>query len=65
MKLIQPFKWLLPYVPLLPNDQLEYIEAPHPFIMGYNSEFITTVDQVRPSLEKTQIIYLFELKKKF
>jgi hypothetical protein len=48
MKLIQPFKWLLPFVPLLPATQIEYIEAPNPFIMGYtaNSE-INTFDQVR------------------
>ena len=38
-KLIHPFKWILPYVPLLPCSQLEYLEAPNPFIMGISSEF--------------------------
>ena len=46
MKLIQPFKWLLPCVPLLPLAQIEYIEAPHPFIMGYPSKQKMSIDQV-------------------
>ena len=36
LKLIHPFKWSLPFVPFLPTTQLEYIEAPHPFIIGCN-----------------------------
>jgi hypothetical protein len=47
MKLIQPFKWLLPCVPLLPLAQIEYIEAPHPFIMGYPSKQKISIDQVK------------------
>lgn len=39
MRLIKPFKWLLSYVPLLPGSQLGYIEAPHPFIMGFCTDY--------------------------
>ena len=45
-KLIFPFKWLLPYVPLLPCSQLEYLEAPHPFIMGIDADLVYRIDQV-------------------
>lgn len=45
-KLINPFKWLLPYVPLLPSSQLEYLEAPHPFIMGISSDLIDQINEV-------------------
>jgi len=33
-KLIFPFKWLHTYIPVLPDDQLDYLEAPTPYIMG-------------------------------
>jgi hypothetical protein len=34
MKLIFPFKWLYPYIPILPKSKLDYLEAPTPYIMG-------------------------------
>jgi hypothetical protein len=29
-----PFKWLHPYIPVLPKNQYEYLESPTPYIMG-------------------------------
>lgn len=46
MKLLRPFKWLLSYVPLLPKNLLGYIEAPHPFIMGFCSDYNTLKNQL-------------------
>ncbi len=46
-KLISPFKWFFPYVPLLPSSQLEYLEAPNPFIMGIHSEFVNQINKVK------------------
>ncbi|CAF0739726.1 unnamed protein product [Brachionus calyciflorus] len=51
MKLIQPFKWLLAYVPLLPGPQLGYIEAPHPFIMGYCTDYENLIKQMEEDNE--------------
>ena len=34
MRLIFPLKWLHTYIPLLPDSQIEYLEAPTPYIMG-------------------------------
>lgn len=45
-KLILPFKWLLPNVPLLPCSQLEYLEAPHPFIMGIDADIADHINHV-------------------
>ena len=60
MKLILPFKWILPYVPLLPCAQVEYIEAPQPFIMGFNSAYRESVDEVNFKKLKN-IYYVIEL----
>ena len=41
--LIYPFDWSLPYIPVLPNDMLEFIEAPLSYILGVpscNMEYI-------------------------
>jgi hypothetical protein len=46
MKLIQPFKWQPTYVPLLPSSKIDYIEAPTPFIMGYNSFYKNEIMKV-------------------
>jgi hypothetical protein len=37
---------MLPYVPLLPSTLIEYIEAPQPFIMGFNSSSRSLIDEV-------------------
>jgi hypothetical protein len=34
LKLIFPFKWLHTYIPILPSNQIDYLEAPTPYIMG-------------------------------
>ena len=34
LRLIFPFKWLHTYIPILPSNQLDYLEAPTPYIMG-------------------------------
>jgi len=34
-------------VPLLPSSQLEYLEAPNPFIMGIHSEFVNQINKVK------------------
>uniref|UniRef100_A0A0K0FQM2 DENN domain-containing protein 5B n=1 Tax=Strongyloides venezuelensis TaxID=75913 RepID=A0A0K0FQM2_STRVS len=33
-----PFKWQLTYVPILPQSQLKFIEAPVPYVMGFHYE---------------------------
>uniref|UniRef100_A0A0N4ZBK9 UDENN domain-containing protein n=1 Tax=Parastrongyloides trichosuri TaxID=131310 RepID=A0A0N4ZBK9_PARTI len=33
-----PFKWQLTYVPILPQSQLKFIEAPVPYVMGLHYE---------------------------
>ncbi|GMR36633.1 hypothetical protein PMAYCL1PPCAC_06828, partial [Pristionchus mayeri] len=33
-----PFRWQLTYVPILPNSQLKFIEAPVPYVMGICTE---------------------------
>jgi hypothetical protein len=38
LQLIKPFVWFSTFVPLLPQNQIDYIEAPHPFIMGFHSD---------------------------
>jgi len=40
LSLIFPFKWLHTYIPILPNDQLDYLESPTPYIMGVLSNFV-------------------------
>lgn len=45
LRLLSPFKWMLPFVPLLPSSLIEYIEAPHPFIMGLNSKYIELINK--------------------
>jgi len=37
-------KWDLPFVPLLPCILIEYLEAPHPFIMGLNSAYLDQIN---------------------
>lgn len=46
LRLICPFKWHLPYVPLLSYGLIEYLEAPHPFIMGLNSNYLDQINYV-------------------
>ena len=36
---------MLPFVPLLPSNLIEYLEAPHPFIMGLNSSNIDLINK--------------------
>ena len=36
-RLLFPFRWLHPYVPNLPYDQLDYLESPLPYLIGINS----------------------------
>lgn len=44
LRLICPLKWHLPFVPLLPCILTEYLEAPHPFIMGLNSTYLDQIN---------------------
>lgn len=40
--LLFPFYWQHVYVPLLPLQFLEYLQAPVPFIMGVHTDFLST-----------------------
>ena len=68
LRLLCPFKWHLPYVPLLSYALIEYLEAPHPFIMGLNSTFLDQISyvqrQTKPKLLLTHhsISYFVQLK---
>ena len=43
--LIFPFTWQLPYIPVLPKDMLEILDAPLPFFVGVASVNLKFVDQ--------------------
>ena len=43
--LIFPFTWQLPYIPVLPKDMLEILDAPLPFFVGVTSANLKFVDQ--------------------
>ena len=43
--LIFPFTWQLPYIPVLPKDMLEILDAPLPFFVGAASANLKFVDQ--------------------
>lgn len=34
ISLLYPFKWMHPFVPILPSQLIEYLEAPTPYLMG-------------------------------
>ena len=53
---IDPFRWRLTYVPVLPNKLADLIEAPGPFIMGCHSSIRNQVRQVRKLPEIPAII---------
>ena len=36
-RLLFPFRWLHPYVPNLPYEQISYLESPLPYLIGINS----------------------------
>ena len=40
MNLIFPFKWLHTYIPILPREQIDYLESPTPYIMGVLSNYV-------------------------
>ena len=43
--LIFPFTWQLPYIPVLPKDMLEILEAPLPFFLGVPTVSLQHVDK--------------------
>lgn len=43
--LIFPFAWQLPYIPVLPKDMLEILDAPLPFFVGAATANLKFVDQ--------------------
>lgn len=43
--LIFPFTWQLPYIPVLPKDMLEILEAPLPFFLGVPTVSLQQVDK--------------------
>ena len=43
--LIFPFTWQLPYIPVLPKDMLEFLEAPLPFFVGIPTANLKLVDK--------------------
>jgi hypothetical protein len=40
LSLIFPFKWLHTYIPVLPKNQIDYLESPTPYIMGVLSSYV-------------------------
>lgn len=53
---IDPIKWRLTYVPVLPNSLGDLIEAPGPFIMGVHSSLKCQVKLVRKQPETPSIV---------
>eukprot|EP00095_Tigriopus_kingsejongensis_P005877 snap_masked-scaffold38_size502422-processed-gene-3.3 protein:Tk05877 transcript:snap_masked-scaffold38_size502422-processed-gene-3.3-mRNA-1 annotation:"c-myc promoter-binding protein" len=45
MQIIFPFYWQCPYVPLCPIGMSDYLSAPLPFVMGFDSRFFDLYDQ--------------------
>lgn len=45
--LLYPFQWSLPYIPVLPADMMEFLEAPMSFLLGVPS---CNMDYVDPAL---------------
>ena len=43
--LIFPFTWQLPYIPVLPKDMLEILDAPLPFFLGVPTVSLQHVDK--------------------
>ena len=43
-KLLFPFRWLHPYVPNLPYDQIGYLDSPIPYLIGINSSRTSAPD---------------------
>ncbi|KAL9187155.1 hypothetical protein ACHAXT_010875 [Thalassiosira profunda] len=43
--LIFPFAWQLPYIPVLPKDMLEILDAPLPFFVGVPTYSVAAVDR--------------------
>ena len=43
--LLYPFRWLHTYIPLLPKEILECIQAPLPFIIGMHSENMSLISE--------------------
>lgn len=42
--LIYPFTWSLPYIPVLPMEMLEFLEAPLSFLLGIHSSHMKFID---------------------
>jgi len=40
MNLIFPFKWLHTYIPILPREQIDYLDSPTPYVMGVLSSYV-------------------------
>ena len=55
---IDPIKWRLTYVPVLPISLGDLIEAPGPFIMGVHSSLKYQVKQIRKQVETPSIVLI-------
>jgi len=40
MNLIFPLKWLHTYIPILPREQIDYLDSPTPYVMGVLSSYV-------------------------
>jgi hypothetical protein len=49
LALIFPFRWEHVYIPVLPLQLLEFVNAPTPFIMGVNTHSLRNRSPPRPS----------------
>ena len=57
ISLLYPFKWMHPFVPLLPTQLIEYLEAPTPYLMGVQTHVYDT-DECQQALDGVIVVQL-------
>ena len=57
VSLLYPFKWMHPFVPLLPTQLIEYLEAPTPYLMGVQTHVYET-EECQQALEGVLVVQL-------
>jgi hypothetical protein len=55
--LLYPFSWSLPYIPVLPAEMMEFIEAPLSYLLGVPSCNVMLVD---PSVFEDVVVFKFD-----
>lgn len=44
LKLLHPFRWIHTYIPILPHECEDFLDAPTPYLMGFISDNLTYDD---------------------